>query len=332
MLRLRNLPLLPFLFELLLQPLAAQAETRVLLRLAPLRTLQVRAQADGHVSRVHVLVGDSVAAAAPLVTIANAALSTELARCDAAINEAEEQVRPNSERAAIAQLEVQIAERAAKAAALLPTDLRQDLDSIVEMMPALESQYRSSRVTTAEILDARRDARDLRRRLTEAELRAADAKDLLEIAKKHAAALAAGAAVHRCHIDALRAVREAVYARTLLLEVKSVWPKARVRRVGVVHGDVVRAGETVLCELIDTQKLTATMALTADQLRLIARGTALQLRIGDAPPLQAALRHGGVLEPDGTAQVQFDLDNEDGRWFAGQHVDAVLIHDQTERK
>jgi multidrug resistance efflux pump len=332
MLRHRASSLLPLFAALLAPTLQSQTETHVKLELSPARTLLVRAQVDGHVSRVHVAVGDAVAAAGPLVTLANAALTTELARCDAATGEAEEQVRPNSERAAIAQLEIQIAERAAKAAALLPADLKKELDALTEMLPNLESLYRSARVTTSEILDARRDERNLRRRLAEAELRAADTKDLLEIAKKNSAAVAAGAAVHRFHIDTLRAEREAVYARTLLLEVRNVWPSARVRRVAVVHGDTVRAGETVLCELVDTSKLTATLPLAVDQLRAVAGGGQVELRIGDAPPFQVVPRHGGVLDPGGTARVQFELDNADGRFIAGDIVDAVLTLRQPERK
>jgi hypothetical protein len=280
--------------------------------------LRVKARADAQVARVFVAVGDEVVGLAQLVTLSAPDVHAELSAHEALVLAAEQHVQVLGAEEQRLRLALGAAERTAAAAHEATLVAKAQAETQEQATRSKEQLFEAGRAAADEVARQRAlllDAQRAHRAASEVE---AAAKDGVELAKLDLQRAGHAAAEHRLQIGALRGQRDVWHARAQMLEVRSVLQKARVSRVFVGQGDVVRAGVSDLVELTDAGTVRIELHLPAAVAHRVAKGARVQLLgPGGEPGAAAAVaRCSGVVE-DGRASAWLDLDNKDGRWLPG---------------
>lgn len=305
--------------------LPAQATCRVAGTVQAWQRLEVRARAEGQVSRVFVQVGDAVRGLDKLVALSAPELLARLGQREAELAAAEEHLQILAEAVKVAQRRLATAERVAKAAAEdLPT-----AQKAVELQQARAAEAQQlqavGRASNQELLAVQQQLRQQQLQLRQAERLQTDTGDELEIARLQLAQATLAVSEARHRINAARGRREAAAALVDLLDVKSVLQAARVAAVHVGRGDVVAKGQRLL-ELVDDDRVRVALRVPAAFAARVKAGAAVQVAMpggGEGAAGQLA-RISGVLDGDGCMAAEIELDNRDHRWLPGLPVQAEL--------
>ena len=286
----------------------------------PAQRVVVKARVDGRVARVLVDVGSAVRAMIPLVQMSAPELTAELAAQEARIAEAEQrtQILTIKRQHAMARVERAEAQRQTLHDATLIA--KAQVESQEQITRTREQLAEAGRVSKAEAFQSRQLLFELQRRLSRAKLSEAAADNATEDHRREAELFALEKAAHQSRIAVLRSERDALQATVDMLKVKCPLEHATVNRVFVSQGDVVRASDTSICELIDLRRMRVEFSLTAEQVRRSGKGAKVRVTAAtgalDAVIQHVSYGHGGA----GRALATVMIDNEDGKWLPGESV------------
>lgn len=306
------------------EPQAEQLEVQGSVRAGT--TQQVRARTDGQVSRVHVAVGTRVAPLQPLVTLSAPELLADLGAAETRILAAEQQIQVLVVREQIATQGVKAAERRLRSAKTR-TGIRQEMQvQQEEAVQKVKTRHEAGAATASDLAVARNNELQARLLLQDAldeEAAAAEGVELARLQQQEARLVVAEA---RTRTGVLRGECDAIKARLQHLEVKNLLPDARVAAIQVTAGDVVRAGETVLLELVDDRAVRVELAIPYSHAMLVGHGSRVAIRpAGGGAPIETTVAR---VEPlpgaPGFLQAICELGNEDGRLAAGALVTATV--------
>ena len=169
------------------------------------------------------------------------------------------------------------------------------------------------------IASARKDAAG-------ADLAAAEAAGEAAGARLNAAE--AGVASATAAIAAAAARRDRLAVEVGFATIRAPYGGARVSRRHLDEGQLVRAGVTLIAEVVDSSRVRVTIFVPEPEAPLIRSGMTASVLLDAYPgdPIGATLtRSSGAIDPrTRTMRAEIELDNSDGRMMAGMTCRATL--------